>query len=121
MRRGGGQFRLHQRKMGAGEGDGIHPVAARLIQQTVQSFAGDRRIERIAAQLRFGKLDERRRSMAKDGTIRAMFRRKPVDIRLTDRGVGAEDAEYRRYEMEMEALTALAKADKKRKAKGGSK
>ena len=92
-RRSGGEVVGDERKVGAGENDGVDRIAVRLVEQTGE-FAGIiGGVGAHAAQLRLGELDEARRAVADDGAVGSEFGGQPVDVRLADGRRGTEDAD----------------------------
>ena len=58
MGSGGGQFGLHQRKMGTGEDDHVHALPPRLSRKACKRRTSDPGIEWFPAQLGFGQLHQ---------------------------------------------------------------
>ncbi len=82
-----------ERKMGAGEHDRVHPLAAGLIEQPVHRRGIVRRIAEIATQARLGQLDQPGRAVTQDQAVAGEFLGQTIDIGLADGRIGAEHAD----------------------------
>ena len=83
--------------MGAGEDDGVNPVAVGSIEQRLGGRANRLHADLLTRELRFRQLDQLWRAVADDCAVGREPSREIVDIGLADGRLGSEDSDHARF------------------------
>ena len=92
--KGGAKLLVEQREVGAGEDDGVDPLAAGRVEHRLRRRASTAStLTSLAGELGLGELDQLGRAVADDRAVGGEFRGEVVDIGLAHGRFGAEHAD----------------------------